>query len=61
MVKKYSYTELGMLFGMFIGSGIGITAFAITNNALFHTVMGFGIILGLGTGSLLDKRKRQST
>jgi len=35
MVKKYSYTELGMLFGMFIGSGIGITAFAFTNNALF--------------------------
>ena len=61
MVTKYSYTELGIIFGMFIGSGIGITAFAITNNALFHTVTGFGIILGLGTGSLLDKRRRQST
>jgi len=48
-----------MLFGMFIGSGIGITAFAITNNALFFTVPGFGIILGLGTGSLLDKRMRK--
>jgi len=58
MVKKYSYTELGMLFGMFIGSGIGITAFAIMNNALFHAVTGFGIIFGLGTGSLLDKRRR---
>ena len=23
-VKKYRYTELGMLFGMFIGSGIGV-------------------------------------
>ena len=61
MVKKYSYAELGMLFGMFIGSGIGITAFTITNNALFHTVTGFGIILGLGIGSLLDRRKRQLT
>ena len=60
-MKKYSFTEFGMIFGMFIGSGIGITAFAITNNALFHTVTGFGIILGLGTGSLLDKRMRQST
>ena len=59
MVKKYSYTEIGMLFGLVIGSGIGITAFAITNNALFFTVTGFGIILGLGIGSLLDKRKRQ--
>jgi len=50
-----------MLFGMFIGSGIGITAFAITNNALFFIVTGFGIIFGLGIGSLLDKRKRQLT
>ena len=58
-MKKYTYTELGMLFGMFIGSGIGVTAFAITNNALYFTVPGFGIILGLGTGSLLDKRRRQ--
>ena len=57
MVKKYSYTELGMLFGMFIGSGIGVTAFTITNNALFFTVTGFGIIFGLGIGSLLDKRR----
>ena len=56
-MKKYSYTELGMLFGMFIGSGIGITAFVITNNALVHTVTGFGIIFGLGIGSLLDKNK----
>jgi hypothetical protein len=61
MVKKYSYTELGMLFGMFIGSGIGITAFVITNNALFFTVTGFGIIIGLRVGSLLDRRKRRLT
>jgi hypothetical protein len=60
-MKKYSYTELGMLFRMFIGSGIGITAFVTTNNALFFTVTGFGIIIGLGVGSLLDKRKRQWT
>jgi hypothetical protein len=57
--QKYSYTELGMIFGMFIGSGIGVTVFASTNNTLFFTVPGFGIILGLGIGSSLDKRKRQ--
>ena len=56
-MKKYSYIELGMLFGIFIGSGIGVTAFANTNNALFFTVPGFGIILGLGVGSLLDKQR----
>lgn len=45
-----------------LGSGIGVTVFAITNNALFYTISdtvpGFGIILGLGTGSFLDKRMR---
>ena len=58
-MNKYTYTELGMLFGMFIGSGIGVTAFAITENALYITVKGFGIIFGLGIGSLLDRRRRQ--
>ena len=56
-MKKYSYVELGMLFGMFIGSGIGVTAFASTNNALFFTVPCFGVIFGLGIGSLLDKNQ----
>jgi hypothetical protein len=37
-----------MLFGMFIGSGTGVTAFVSTNNALFFTALGFGIIFGLG-------------
>ena len=57
--KNIAIPRLGMLFGMFIGSGIGITACTITNNALFHTVTGFEIILGLGIGRLLDKRMRQ--
>ncbi|KAF5418880.1 MAG: hypothetical protein C5S49_01065 [Candidatus Methanogaster sp.] len=35
-----------MLFGMFIGSGIGIAACTIKNNASFHTVPGFRIIFG---------------
>ena len=56
-MKKHSFIKLGMLFGMFIGSGIGVTAFASTNNALFFTVPGFGVIFGLGIGSLLDKNK----
>lgn len=56
-MKKYSYVELGMLFGIFIGSGIGVTAFAVTNNALFFTVPGFGAIFGLGIGSLLDRNR----
>ena len=58
-MNKYSYTELGMLFGIFIGSGIGVTAFAITNNALFYTVPGFGVIFGLGIGVMLDKQQKK--
>lgn len=58
-MKKYSYTELGMLFGIFIGSGIGVTAFANTNNALFFTVPGFGVIFGLGVGAMLDKQQKK--
>jgi hypothetical protein len=58
-MKKHSYIELGMLFGMFIGSGIGVTAFASTNNALFFTVPGFGIIFGLGVGAMLDKQQKK--
>ncbi|KAF5418482.1 MAG: hypothetical protein C5S38_00035 [Candidatus Methanophagaceae archaeon] len=57
-MDTHSYVELGMLFGMFIGSGIGVTAFASTNNALFYTVPGFGVIFGLGIGAMLDKRQK---
>jgi len=42
-----------------LGSGIGVTVFPITNNVLLYTVPGFRIILGLGIGNLLDKRRRQ--
>ena len=54
-MDTHSYVELGMLFGLFIGSGIGVTAFVSTNNALFFTVPGFGVIFGLGIGAMLDK------
>lgn len=59
IMKKYSYAELGMLFGISIGSGIGITAFSITGDALFFTLTGIGIPFGLGIGSMLDKRHKK--
>jgi len=58
-IRKYSYAELGMLFGMFIGSGIGITAFSFTGDAQSFTLTGIGIIFGLGIGSVLDKRQKK--
>jgi hypothetical protein len=48
-----------MLFGIFIGSGIGVTAFTSTNNALFFTVPGIGVIFGLGVGAMLDKQHKR--
>jgi len=36
--EKIQLYRLGMIFVMSIGSGIGITAFTITKNALFFTV-----------------------
>lgn len=58
VMKKDSYEELGMLFGISIGSVIGITAYSITGDALFFTLTGIGIIFGLGIGTVLDKRQK---
>lgn len=58
-MRKYSYTELGMVFGMFIGSGIGVTAFAITKNASFLIISIWGVFLGFVIGSLLEKRRSE--
>ncbi len=58
-IRKYSYVELGMLFGMFIGIGIGITAFSFTGDAQSFTLTGIGIIFGLGIGAVLDKRQKK--
>ena len=58
-IRKYSYAELGMLFGISIGSGIGVIAFSFTGDALFFTLTGIEIIFGLGIGAVLDKRQEK--
>ena len=58
VMKKYSYTQLGLLFGIFIGNGIGVTAFSFTGDALFFTLTGIGITFGFGIGAVLDKRQK---
>lgn len=44
--KKYSYAQLGMLFGIFIGGAIGVLLFLFTGNALYFTVIGISLALG---------------
>lgn len=53
--RKPTYTQLGMLFGIFIGSGIGVLLFVLTQNALYFTVVGIGLVLGLIIGAGMDR------
>ena len=55
--KKYNYTQLGMLFGIIIGGGIGVLLFVFTNNALYFTVTGVGLVIGLILGAGFDRQK----
>lgn len=56
--KKYNYTQLGMLFGIIIGGGIGVLAFSITNNPLYFTGAGVGLVIGLILGAGYDRQNK---
>jgi hypothetical protein len=58
--KQYNYTQLGMLFGIFIGGAIGVLLFVFTGNALYFTLTGLGLALGLVFGAGIDQQKRSS-
>ena len=55
--RKYTYTQLGMLFGIFIGGGIGILLFVLTNNPIFISVTGVGLVIGLLIGAAKDRQQ----
>jgi CDP-diglyceride synthetase len=55
--RKPTYTQLGMLFGIFIGGGIGVLLFVFTQNPLYFTVTGIGLVLGLIIGAGMDRKK----
>ena len=55
--REYSYTQLGMLFGIFIGGGVGVLLFVFTNNPLFITMTGLGLVIGLIFGAGFDRQK----
>ena len=54
---KPTYTQLGMMLGIFIGGGIGTLLFVFTQNALYFTVTGLGLALGLIIGASVDRSK----
>jgi hypothetical protein len=55
--RKSTYTKLGMLFGIFIGGGIGVLLFVFTQNPLYFTVTGIGLALGLILGAGVDRNQ----
>lgn len=53
-------TQLGMLLGIVIGAGFGVVMFAGTMDALWLTLPGVGVALGLGVGAAIEKRNGRS-
>jgi hypothetical protein len=56
--RKHTYTQLGMLFGIFIGGGLGVLLFIMTGNAVYFAVAGAGAAIGLVLGAGMDKYKQ---
>lgn len=56
--RKYRYTELGMLFGIFVGGGLATILFTMTGNATYFAIVGIGLALGLSLGAAFDGAQR---
>ena len=57
--RKYTYAQLGMLFGIFIGGGVGVWLFIFTENPIFFSVTGLGLVIGLLIGTAKDRQLEQ--
>lgn len=57
--RRYSYTELGMLLGLFVGGGLAIIMYATTGNVVYYALVGIGLALGLGLGAAFEGRRQQ--
>jgi hypothetical protein len=55
--RRYSYTEWGMLLGLFVGSGLAIVLFATTGQVTYFGIIGIGLALGLGLGAAFERTK----
>ena len=55
--KKYSYTQLGMLFGIFIGGAVGVLLFVFTSNPIYISAAGVGLVIGLLIGAAKDRQQ----
>lgn len=55
--KKPRPAAIGMMFGLWIGAGIGVLLFAFTQNVLWFGLAGVGVALGLGIGAASERRE----
>jgi uncharacterized membrane protein YgaE (UPF0421/DUF939 family) len=55
--SERDYTSLGMLLGIAVGAGIGVIAFALTGQALYLSITGVGLVIGLILGRGLDNAR----
>ena len=53
--RKYSKTELGMMYGVLIGGATAAIMFALTGAVLWLAAVAVGVALGLGIGASMDK------
>jgi hypothetical protein len=58
--RRYGYTELGMLLGLFVGGGLAILVFATTGEVTYFAIVGVGLALGLGLGAAFDGARRSA-
>lgn len=54
--RKTRPAAVGMMFGLWIGAGIGVVLFAFTQNVLWIGLAGVGVALGLGIGAASERR-----
>jgi hypothetical protein len=53
--KVSTKAQLGMMVGLILGMGVGVSLFTITEDPLWLSFAGVGIALGLGIGAHMDK------
>ena len=53
--KKYTYAQSGMVFGTFIGGALGVLLFVFTQNALYLTITGLGLVIFLLIGAAKER------
>ena len=56
--RNYTYAQLGMLFGIFIGGGLGVVLFTSTGQVLYIAIAGADAAIGLIIGAGIDRYRQ---